>query len=1451
MAQEVTYFPGMVKGPASTTKQRRYRPPDPTNETPFVDPAQQGWDELYSQAPDMIKPIVQGASTFDRTTHQLQDNIASGVMQIPTDVAGMIDLVRVGAPALVKAIPDNPQQHDYVKRLTQEFANGIFGEDGQANIETYIKDKLSKFQQAMPTATPEQASAFIDQVQNSPEFFDFMTMQMSPGFQLAQRGNNFANHVAGLGKRPDQQTIVDDLEQVFGQSIVGLPSSVLKSLGERARKLVGNAVFDSVAGKATLKGLELATPLTLPYTPGNVALNTGVGAAITEATRDMSGSPSMLRGGVADLQPQQIATQIDPPDGHGINVGAQTDQTVVGAGITLASIFGFPAFRRAATKDAADAAMRAIEKTGLDAGPSLASQADRLKPQLSPITGLADANAPVKKGAAKFGASDGVIDHLDAQMSSASTVNRIEAEVNAINYGILANHPSTIPITEIQRSARQLPPEDYDLLNKYMYAKQRDQDAKLYAKTLTDELASQNVSYRAARARGDVRAANAAYEKVTSLNDELVKLQNDDPMSRSSMVNWSKSDVAEIIRTAEANGAVKTVADAMAKVGNDVTTFLQKNGRISADEATRRLHDRPVYVPLRERAYPDTQNSVVRKGLLMRDRLFGKRSEEGFYVPGVTRDVRGQDLHATVNKPKDALVALQEGLMDAVRDVTANNARLKVIDALKSLPNADGTLIRQHKFKFGSRETGSVSEAQFEAQGRKQLGKDRSRYVRVVRNGLNEFYEFSDPSITQSLQFAPLASVPILNATRRLWQTFTTGLGAPWFAVKSAVWDVPMARVTSRQGRSLGLIDTYARMIFNESPIVNTVMDHVPDPTAWLSAGLAIPYQVSMRAVRSVGMKIASDLEHNAGFFDMLAKMPGGREYLSFVGESMAKTFDRSVFHVYSRNLSTTLSHLTDASKIADDYVVRGKGSALGNGFRSVINSYKAMVESVQNSTRMAFFVENYSRLQAKHAGKIPESELEKLVQETRNLTGDMSRVSNSKFIQGLNTVVPYGNPILQGTRHILSATITPSMAKGVNALTGGKANMLTARTNKFWSQFTGGMLLPTLGAMSLIDQWPGAQDWWYNKVPEWQQGTVIPFPTYEALEYYHEHGEWPPFDPKYVHMLPIAPEFGIIQAPITAALRAMGLFGPATNHIGSNFTSQLASAFDQITGFATPPALQALAAYNGGRFDLRSGLNGQGFFQDSNPTAFGGANADQMSPNSEISKKLYDIIGALTSSSGQMIAQTWNVGDLAMKEGDGFGKAFGKAFDTFKYEVSRRLPNVPGLGGLDRNYAFTPESEYVYNTEKVLEPILGPGRQHSVETDQKNRIPTLEKMGLTPPEKVKEPLLRKLSSIVYDSTSKKGPYQAAGDQYTEKRVQLGALENSRGRWPVEAYDAEYNKIVQDQQKLKAVQARLLNKMEGDLQNTYGKFFLQLTGKPFTYQNLVDAVRADVSKQGP
>lgn len=1428
----------------------------------------------------MLKQI--DAETPDRLSdaaipEQLVKNVGSGVMQIPAAIPATVDLVRFGVPAVVHTLMNNDPKIPAYKQIANDFMNSVFDEESKQELQDHLVSKVDEFKKAKPDATPAQIMAFTDQYQDSQEFFDTLTAKLPTGLRWAQQANDWANKTMGLGKRPDEQTVVDDMEQVFGQSIVGLPSAVTKSIKAAITKTVGKRIASSTAASIAARTAEAITPLSLPYTPANVGVNAGVGMGMTEATRALSNQPSLINGG----NPQNVAAtataenpdelkpllDIEPPDGHGVDVGGQIDSSVVAGGVTIGGLLSLPAIRKQvvdnAIKGAESEALATIRSatdvnpvTMMKAGPTLREQADIMEPTLSPITGLADANSPAKHVAQKLKPVDDTetVPRIDAALSSASTVNRIEAENKAANFGILDGVDDTIPLVELKRVASSMDDETYQLFNDYSYAVGRSQDYQARTKSLEASYAEQKLSVEAALARGDTRAVGARQTKLSEIEAKLTALKNDDPDARSSFRDVSMEQVNQFIKAGEANPQVKQLADMTKKIGNDLLKYMEVNGLIDKAEALQQASKRPYYVPLRERAYPDVDNPIKRQALLFKDKVFGKGDgEEGFYASQIRRELSGEG--AVVNRPKDVLSAIQEAVFDAVRQVTANNARKEVIDLLDALPNARGRVLRPYEFDMGNgRKVTEISDAQFQKFGAAQIGDKRSDYVRITRNGKVQFWQFADKSVTKSLQFAPLSSVPIFNSTRKIWQLMTTGLGAPWFAAKSFFWDVPLAKSTTMQGRSLGLLDTYARRLFNESAVVNYLGDKIFDPTAYVSVAAAIPYQVSLRAIRQVASKIEQDLVTNSGVFAQLAKLPMGKQMLERATRSMAATFDRSVFNVMQRHLSTSMAHLNDISNFREDYLRASKGAVSGT-VKSMLNGYVAMIESVQNATRTAFFAENYSRLQAIHNGKIPKSELDKLVQETRNLTGDMSRTSNSAFIQKINSVIPYGNPILQGTRHILSAAIPPSVAKGVNIVGG---NMLTERTNKFWTQFTSGILLPKLGALAVMSQWEGAEDFWYNKTPEWEQQAYIPVPNVEAINVYAETGKWPKFDPDYINKIPVTPEFGIFLAPIEAGLRSLGIIGTSSKYIPGGIGTELGKAFDQVTSFATPPLVQLVGAASGGRVDLRAGVanifgmgNGKGFIQENPDIASGGANNDMMTFNSDYSRVLYDIVGSLAGATGQIAMQTMNVFDIAADNNDYF-EAADRALDTFKYEVKRRFPaiDVPGLyNARERQYSATPESEYVFKAKSDLEPVFS---QLQIEQTSKRKKEGIERInegkqeGLTTPKQVSDPMLKGLMEVVNGAINKKGAFKALNSEYTDVRVKLSQLEASRDRWPEDAYHEKRNDLVQQQQLLRSKQAHVLTSLEKRLKVRFDRPFMQNYGKPFSYKALSEAVRSNV-----
>jgi hypothetical protein len=676
----------------------------------------------------------------------------------------------------------------------------------------------------------------------------------------------------------------------------------------------------------------------------------------------------------------------------------------------------------------------------------------------------------------------------------------------------------------------------------------------------------------------------------------------------------------------------------------------------------------------------------------------------------------------------------------------------------------------------------------------------------------------------------------------------TTGVLAPWFAAKALTWDVGVARTTMKNGRSLGLLDTYSRTLAEKTKnpqiiaAVNNVMDHVPDPLAVVSVAARIPYAASMRAVRAVGHKIADDLALNSGMFATLAKLPGGRKLLNDIGTGMVKTFDRSVFNVYNRNLSTTMGLLQENTRILDDYSLEAsRMGPLGESVRNAWRGYKAIVESVQGATRLAFFSENYARLKAKHGGTVPKGELAALVKETRDLSGDMSKYSGNELVQKAASAVPYLNPAIQGTRHIFGAMIPPSGAKAVNKLTGGKANLVEERTNRFWSQFTGGIVVPAIASYTLLSEWQGALEYWENNVPEWRQLSGIPIPSAAAVAHKIEHGEWPAFSPEMLTVLEVPPELSMILNPVMAGLRGMGVINNPVR-VPTDMGDDLRSVLQSFFSFATPPLVKAYGALTGNNIDLFGGE-----IQERNTLTFGGANADMRTYRSDMSQQVYDMIGAMASSAGQLFAQTFDVFDMSLEETENFGEAWDRASETFKSEVVRRFPDVPGLwNSPTREYAFTPESQYVFETERTLDPLIGSSRQQSVETDSKDRAEAAIEQGLTPPSKISDPLLKEVSQLVYDTLRKKGPYKEAAEMYSNLRADLNMLEASRAQWPETAYRDKLNEIVSQQQAMKQIQARELQNLEQQLIDTIGPVFEAQYGKPFSYSVLSDLVRQNV-----
>ena len=1385
--------------------------------------------DVAASAPGMVNKILEIGGPDQATPIELANpsrtlqNLRASVPAVVAAIPATADLVTKGVPAVVEgALTD--------KTVADSFMERVLTPESMAMLADRQTDALEQFAMNNPQATQKDIAAFHKEYLASDDFYDAVVSALPAGLESATRIQQFANDVGNLGLRPDQMSAGDEASQIVGGAFVGLPGSMVEGLTRPIVSAIGQRVAKSIPARVAARTIEAVTPLTLPLTPGNIAMNAGVGVALNEGIRGLSGEDTLIDyANVYNPDKIDVLNEVSPSLG-------------IGAGI----LFGLPAVNKQLADEAVKQAERAVKFVGQSAGDTLAEQADALEPTITRARGLTDSNAPVKAAAQKFGADMDDVQQLDAAMSSASSANRVETVNNTLNYGILEGMDNTVPFTKIEESFNQLDDLGKDMLDKYVYAVQRQSNERIYEKSLIEQVDQARNKLIIANTSGNRGRINAASKEYTELQARYQQLQQDDPSTRSLMRDWTRDQVNAYIKAGEANEATKAIGDAMRKISTDLVGYMQKNGVIDAETAAKWRGNRDLHVKVQERDHAKA-SGLKRRALLFKDKFKFQEadSDQPFFVNTASRNVSGEG--AVVNNPLPAIAALKESIIDTVRSVAANNARKDVVDRLNVLPDATDRLLRPYKFNLGNgREVTSISPAQYNTLYPKGI-KNEDDYVKVLRNGKIELWEFADPAVTKSLQFAPIASVPILNATRKIYQQMTTGVGAPWFAARAFLWDAPIAQTTKNAGRSLGLMDTFARRLVQGTMLerpVGGLMDRMFDPTIFAATALAIPQQIGLRAAKALGDKIASDLAQSSGLFGAIASTgPMGQEVLRRVGYTMAQSFDQSALAVMSRNMSTSMSHLNDVSKIRNDYA---KAASKWTGpVRAVLDSYKAMLDSVHMSTRYAFFANNYGLLKAKYGNDIPKSEIKKLVQETRNLTGDMSRQSLNKTIQKATSVIPYSNAMIQGTRHILSSAVPSYVREGINVAGG---NIIRDKDTRFWSQFLSGVALPTIGALSFLSNWEGAEDYWYNKTPKWKQMSGIPIPSPEVVIEYMQTGKLPEFHPDKLNVVPIAPEMSMFLYPAVQGARALGLLGKAPHSTPQPFGQQVKDVMDQVTSFATPPLLQAFAAMSGQRLDLHGLLtSGQGLSAIQNQGS--GANADMMTTDSFIPQAVYDTLGALFSSGAQIAMQTLNVADISYQESDSFAEAAAQALDTAKFEVGKRMPEI-STGMWDarqKAYAFTPESEYVYKSERQLEPIIGPDRQLTIERDSKNRVELSEELGLAAPNKISDPNLRTISAIIWDMMRKKGPYKEATDGYSRVRSLLKDLENSRAKMPDNRYGEMRNRLIRKQQEFMRIKSQVLQKVEQQLIKQVGPQFEQQYGQPFSYENLSNAVRKDVA----
>lgn len=1384
-----------------------------------------------------------GGDANEQTVSRLNRNMTAGVLNLPSSVPALAGLAGAGIDYATKG---------------GEFGDHILADGGDKRIQDDIERTTAAFRQMNPAASSEETEAFIDQYISTDAFQKVMNENLRSGLNLGTAIDTWANEVAGTGKMPDEQTSLDDIQQIIGGSLVGLPPSIASKIAGRVAAKIGTRVAENAAVRAATRIGEAVTPITAPLTKNNIAANIVGGTVVNQGIRAVQGAPTLpsdvveafvppLQKDIAASRPEDVplaAAQIDPAEDDGFDIEADKESTALGASAAIFGLFGI-ANSRGISKSVRQLAKEPFTRAGLPrtlqqeakvvAGKSL-SEGLGTKTRIKSVI---DERAPIYD-AIKDAHGQDVLDRMEAFTDMHVGTSGEIAVQNARRHGIFEGiQRRAVPVASLRQLRSAMKPEDYVIWRDGMFAKQALNDRTLQYTSLSDEMQSLNAQIASSKINGSNKShINGLIRQKDELQTKIDAVYTDDPGARPSLEDWDRNTLQQKIKLFDSNPAAKKL-EQMYRAADVNIEYRVNGGTMDAQTGIDLQQRHPSHVFLHEDP-GDAQTGIKRIGALWKSAR--KKADSGAPQTNAAHD-KFRDLSVDkdikVNNPIDPIDALDLEIQRNVRSVQRNRVQQRLIDTLMASPWKDVHIRQESVNGMNSFSDAQLSSPDMLKAGLQKFIDNRDKYHMIRRGGRSEFYSFGDPMLRQALEFAPASQIAGLNALRKGWQAGTTGKFAPWFAPKAALWETQAGMMLRREGRSFGMIDTYGRMLMRESEWANRVLDKTIDPTAYLQVLNAIPRQLAWQAYGALGEKVAKDLTTNSGMFAQLTNVTGGKQFMHKMGTNMVRSFDQSVAGILTRHNLGNGAFLTDPFELATQYdqmIPRVNIPVV----REALMGYSALLSSVHNAAKFAFFAQNYDRLarntpgKRKQNGKVSPAALEKLINETRQLSGDMSRVGGSDTYNKIVSALPYANVTVQSLRYL-----TQEIARHPGDVV---------------PRIIQGAILPSLIGTYMMSNWDDdAREYWWNTIPTWKRVSTIPMPTPETVMAW-ANGEEVPFSRDAIVEVSQAPEYIPFAQTAMAAYKAIGLFGAADlvkgNRVPITAMDDLRTGFGTMVNLAMPPAISMGLAVGGQAGSIGDFVAGRGLTRDLRAPTFSGANSDKMNISSDVPRVLNDVIGAIAGAAGQIGVQMYDAFDINQEAGDGFLTAANKALDTGAFEVMSRVPDLPRAGSplwksREKLYKYTPEAENVFKTIELLEPVIG---QVTVERDRNGRQRMVEKIGTVQFPEIADPMLKKMA-METQATFGRGKWKDLTKELADLNALLTSVDGSKAKFSATQRNSGRNAILRNYQVTQAEQNMIINSWQEKMRNKYGDAFKSAYGIEWSPKSFVEMVKSSARAQ--
>lgn len=794
----------------------------------------------------------------------------------------------------------------------------------------------------------------------------------------------------GVADRDFSETPVE--EEVIGiltSSFVGLPAGMVRSFGRHMVAELGEGAIERAQKMASTKTAravtrvsELATPMTLPLTPGNVAANAAVGIGINDVMRYATGADTALGKAIdagADL-PAALAAEPDIPgdpdvqttppqigdvpvnlmgmDLSGLGQAAAENPggtILTGAGLAAAAVTGMAVLRRP------DRMRRILTGDEPASPPPTGELAPNLARQAE--TELVDSEAPIvhlfDDMVEAAGTTAQAVEKREETLDYLRTMTRQGGEVRA-DMAVFEGVKPLTPGKRYKNSYQEI---------RGAFDGELSQDAR---KILTEGMMADDIRWSIDNGRGNPS-------------------------------RWTPAQLKEKSDLLEQNPQLHKYRDAYRTHTQEVLEQVHKSGRITKDQY-KEMKSRP-YVPNIRADQPEHGGRL--SGLLGSNRDF-----ENQYVDPFQKFRKGDVMDFM--DPVDALELYERS---ATRGMLENAARVQVIKQFNSLRKQIGSDKLKEMFPNGS---------PIVKRTKKSDAVNEGRLIEVWQNGKREQWEVGDPHLHNALQLTPHSALHVLSDMRRLTQIGTTGELNPAFSVTTAPFiDGFFSSLMRKRHQVGGTLDriTGSHALRQSDNLAARALGEVggaatalPDVLGNIAAGIVRgTYDEGVRAMA----KSLNDGYLKAGLGKL---MP----------ESMVKGMSLKAANMMHKTMSYQMKSNGFAPGRFSEQLGDMNASAFDRAYQGLFNNpglkqYRGVLENVRNSYRLSFYSQQYHKYIRQ--GLSEEKASVRAAREAREIGSDPSRAGQSKLINQATSTIPYANVGVQAIGTFSRAMTDPRRA--------------------------------------------------------------------------------------------------------------------------------------------------------------------------------------------------------------------------------------------------------------------------------------------------------------------------------------------------------------------------------------------------------------------------------------